>query len=190
MRGKILLKALEILEEGIMNQLDFFDAMLSSGYGASMGKIEYEYKKNRRISDTGKLKEENLNRRKRRLQLFLSQMKHDGLIKTSDQNLKISDKGKQKIIGLKNRLPDRHYEVENSDRIVIISFDIPEKLRRKRNWLREVIKNLGFTMIHQSVWVGRVRVPKEFILDLERMRILEFVEIFEVTKTGSLKKLQ
>lgn len=184
MRGQILLKALEILEEGVCSQIDFFNAVLSSGYGASMGKIDYEYNKLRNSAES-----KNIIERKRKLRLFISQMRYDGLIQESEDYIKISNKGKQKITKLKNRLPDRHYQLEKQKCFIVISFDIPEKFRRKRNWLREVIKNLGFEMIHQSVWIGKVKIPNRFISDLEKMKILEYVEIFEITKTGSLKNL-
>ena len=150
-----------------------------------MGRIDYEYEKQQR----SRREKNSPEHRKRRLRVFISKMKHDGLIKKStDNKFIISQKGISKMAKLKNSLPNRYYETTGRNRAVIISFDIPEKLRRKRNWLREVLKNLGFEMIHQSVWVGKVKIPKEFIMDLENLKILEFIEIFEISKTGTLKK--
>lgn len=189
MKGKILSKALELLCDGAMSQVDFFAAVLASGYGASMGKIDYEYEKRRRATSSKESQQKELKERKRRLAVFVSKMKHDGLIRESDKKFAISSKGKEKLDKLKTSLPGRYYENKISQHSIIISFDIPEKLRRKRNWLREVIKNLGFTMVHQSVWVGKVKIPKDFILDLENLKILEYVEIFEISKTGSLEKI-
>src|SRR3989344_5404987 len=100
MRGQILLKALEILQEGITTQMDFFEAVLTSGYGASMGKIDYEYNKIRRASQSRKDNLKKIQERKRRLQLFISQMKHDGLIEETGAGtvkLKISRKGELKL---------------------------------------------------------------------------------------------
>ena len=190
MRGKILITALELLYEGAMTQVDFFNAVLSAGYGASSSRIEYEYQKLRRISINKKYQKEILNDRKRKLIVFISKMKHDGLIgKLENGKFEISKKGVDKLNKLKNSLPVRFYEKTEDGGPIIISFDIPERLRRKRNWLREVIKNLGFKMIHQSVWVGKGKIPSDFIIDLENLKILEFVEIFKISKTGSLKKM-
>ncbi len=191
MRGEILLKALELLYDGAMDQIDFFGAVLSAGYGASSNKIEYEYQKRRRTFEAKKSETKIIEDRKKRLIIFISKMKHDGLIeKSEDDKFTISSKGRDKLIKLKNNLPTRYYnEKTDQNGSIIISFDIPERLRRKRNWLREVIKNLGFKMVHQSVWVGNVKVPVDFIKDLENLKILEFVEIFEISKTGSLKKI-
>jgi len=192
MKGQILLKVLEIIKDRAIDQMDFFNAILASGYGTGMGKIEYEYQKRRQVSHSKKFQADNLKDRKKRLRIFISKMKHDGLInETGMDNIKliISNKGKKKLMQLKNKLPGRQYKAENQNNPVIISFDIPERLRRKRNWLREVIKNLGFKMVHQSVWMGKIKIPKALILDLEHLRILEFIEIFKVSKTGTLKKL-
>ncbi len=188
-----MVKILELLENGIENQTDFFSAILVSGYGASMNKIEYEYQKHRRLSNIRKSQSKDLMAKRERLQKFLSKLKHDGLInETKGENPKfsISNRGKAKLIQLKNKLPNRYYEKINQNRLTIISFDIPEKLRGKRDWLREVIRNLDFKMIHQSVWIGKTKIPKQFILDLGEMNILEYVEIFEINKMGSLKKLK
>ncbi len=190
MRGQILLKALEVLTDCALTQVDFIEAVLASGYGAGLGKLDYEFRKRRSVRERANLREEYKTERRRRLQNFLYQMKHDGLLDaTKDNKLTVSIKGKQKIKELKNKLPGRYYLKTKTTQITIISFDIPEKLRRKRNWLREVIRNLGFKMIHQSVWMGKNKIPAEFIEDLENLRILEYVEILEATKSGSLKKL-
>lgn len=192
MKGEILLKALNLLEEGAMNQVDFFNAVLESGYGASMSKLEYQFNKQNRKRNLNKSKKDELRFRKKRLSVFISKMKHDGLIcgiKNDGNSIFISQKGKQKLNILKNSLPSRQYKAVKQTNSVIISFDIPERLRRKRNWLREVIKNLGFEMIHQSVWVGKIKIPIAMITDLESLKILEFIEIFEVTRTGSLTKV-
>jgi len=191
MKGKILRKALEFLYEGSMNQVDFFSAVLSAGYGANSGRIEYEYQKLKRISKDRKSKIEIEKNSKRRLMVFISKMKHDGLIEESeDSKIKISSKGMDKLGKLRNNLPARYYKKETGQgNHIIISFDIPERLRRKRDWLREVVRNLGFRMIHKSVWLGKGKIPELFLVDLESIKILEFVEIFEISKSGSLKKI-
>ena len=184
------MKALEILKDCALNQADFFEAVLASGYGAGMGKIDYEYAKRQHARENRFWRERELEERRKRLRNFLYQMKHDGLIEeTKNGKVDISEKGKQKINQLKNKLPDRHYKKESTEKIIIISFDIPEKLRGKRDWFREVIRNLGFKMTHQSVWIGKRKIPKVLIDDLEDLKILEYVEIFEVTKSGTLRKL-
>ena len=190
MKGKILKKILEFLEEGAINQIDFVEAVLSAGYGASMGKIEYEYQKNRRNREKTKIQREELMAKKLRLQKFLSKLKKDGLIIEEKNNLKISisQKGKEKLQKLKTS-QSKYYKKETSSGLVIISFDIPERLRGKRNWVREVIKNLDFEMIHKSVWAGKTKIPRELISYFSAKNLLQYIEIFEVNRTGSLEKV-
>lgn len=193
MRGEYLVKILEFLKDQAVNQMDFWDAVLASGYGASMSKIDYEYNKIRRAREIEQLTRAELANRRKRLGVYLSKMKHDGLIQETAEGktaiIKITRKGKAKLALLSRRLPERKYKSQTQNKFTIISFDIPEKMRRKRDWFREVIRNLQFRMIHQSVWVGKTKIPRELVEDLENLKILEFVEVFEISKSGTLKKL-
>ncbi|MBI2627558.1 hypothetical protein HYW72_01360 [Candidatus Nomurabacteria bacterium] len=192
-RGKILIKILELLYDQAMNQVDFFSAVLVSGYGASARKIDYEYQKRRRLASKSELDIQDFSNKKLRLQKFLSKLKHDGLIRQTEGvsgRFTISSKGRTKLAELKKKFQNKYYEVEDKKvSPIIISFDVPEEFKRKRAWLRAVIQNLGFEMVHKSVWMGNTKLPKQLILDLEKMNILEFIEIFEITKTGTLKKV-
>jgi|SRR3989344_570611 len=192
-RGQILIRILELLHEQAMTQVDFFSAVLTSGYGASASQIEYEYQKRRGLTSRREAQMEDLRNKKLRLQKFLSKLKHDSLIKETEganAGFIISKKGEAKLIELKRKFQNKHYEVKSKEASpVIISFDIPESFSRKRAWLREVIRNLGFKMVHKSVWVGNIKLPEQLVLDLDRMNILEFIEIFEVSKTGTLRKI-
>ena len=192
MKGEILFKFLEIIHDQVMSQADFFAAVLESGYGASMSRIDYAYDRRKRTREDRYSKDAEIQERKTRLQKFIHKMKRDGLIETIGKDktkIKISLKGQAKLKDLKNALPGRQYPINPKNTFTIISFDIPEKLRRKRNWFREVIKNLGFGMIHQSVWVGKVKIPEVLIQELEQLNILKYIEIFEISKTGTLEKL-
>lgn len=76
----------------------------------------------------------------------------------------------------------------DGNELKIIAFDIPEKFRRKRNWLRKTLAGFGFTMLQKSVWAGKAALLHEFIEDLDTLSLTPYIEILAVTKTGSLKK--
>lgn len=42
----------------------------------------------------------------------------------------------------------------------IIIFDIPEKYRRRRDFLRDKLKEIGFEQVQESVWVFPFPIPK------------------------------
>jgi len=71
----------------------------------------------------------------------------------------------------------------------VVIFDIPEKERHKRAWLRSVLVGMGFEKRQQSVWLGKGKIPKEFLHDLRAKRLLPHVDIFSIVKSGMLKDL-
>ena len=86
-------------------------------------------------------------------------------------------------------MPVPFYAKERNDAFVIIAFDIPEKERGRRSWLREALRNLGMKMVQKSVWMGKVKIPEAFLNDLRSFHLVDYVEVFEITKTGSLEHL-
>jgi DNA-binding transcriptional regulator PaaX len=68
----------------------------------------------------------------------------------------------------------------------VIDFDIPELERRKRDWLRVSLMNLGFEMLQKSVWVGNTDLPEEFILSLNNLEILSHLHMFIVKEMGTI----
>lgn len=65
---------------------------------------------------------------------------------------------------------------------ILISFDIPEKHKKARDWLRNQIKYWDFEMIHKSLWLGYGPMPKEFNDRLKQLGVFENVRIFKVKK--------
>ena len=190
-KGEVLLKILDFVGDSAVEMCDVIEGTLAAGYGASFGKLESEYKKRSDKRFNQKIKRDQNRESKKRLGKYMSKLKTDGLLVVvpDGNNLILSQKGKQKLKTLKNKMPFRGYVKKSHPRLVIISFDIPELYRRERDWFREALKYLGFSMTHKSLWVGKISVPKQLILDLERLRILEHVKIFEVTKEGTLREV-
>lgn len=197
MKGDLTLRFLEAISEAATGAVDFFDVFLSVGYGASIGKFEYELAKRARDRERRQLTEEKERRMRERYYNLLSYLRRDNLITENKSGEKrifyLTQKGKQKIRMLRERkqrqLPEARYAKEPSVAFTIIAFDIPERERRKRNWLRAVLKALEFKMIQKSVWIGKIKVPRELVEDIKRLNLLEAVEIFEISKTGTLRHL-
>ena len=83
-------------------------------------------------------------------------------------------------------LPEKNYKKEKSNDLTLIVFDIPEKFKYKRVWLRKYLRNLGFQMLQRSVWIGKYKIPEDFIHDLRELKILSNTHILKIQKTGSL----
>lgn len=197
MKGEIILKILEVIEDMVVGTADLLDAILSSGYGASYGKLNYKLSKRQRERESKLTEREFKKQERQKYYNLLFYLKRAGLIEEKNKDSKkffiLTKKGKDKLMLLKNKnnekLPDFFYEKEKSSKFTIVIFDIPETERRKRDWLRVVLKNLNFKMIQKSVWIGKVKIPKEFLDDLFKLKLIDFVEVFEISKTGSLERL-
>lgn len=72
------------------------------------------------------------------------------------------------------------YSKLNSTSKIILIFDIPEKERKTRNWLRKQIKLWGFSMIQKSVWLGTGPLPKEFTNRVKLLNVEKCIKVFNV----------
>ncbi len=78
---------------------------------------------------------------------------------------------------------------EEPDTLKIIAFDIPAKEGRKRFWLLAVLRRLGFKMLQKSVWFGKKKIPEAFMHDLRERGMADYIQVFSISKTGSLREL-
>ena len=193
MKGDRTLKILGAIGNATIEFADLLSAVLESGYGTSASQIEY------RASVLRRTREQNQTemRAKQKYYMLLYQLKRDGLIQEEQRRNKkllfLTSKGKGRLSILKERfrtyLPLRVYPKENEKGLTIVAFDVPEKERKKRDWLRFSLRRLNFSMIQKSVWLGKAKVPKDFLRDLQRYRLIDCVEIFEITRSGSLRHI-
>lgn len=134
-----------------------------------------------------------------RFYALLSRLKKQGFIASDSgrgrrqSRWSITRRGLKKLFMIreKNRfsLAQVSYVPEKDSVVRVVVFDIPERERYKRVWLRTALLALGFSLCQQSVWVGKLKIPKQFLEDLRDREMLSYVQIFEVTKEGSLEKV-
>ncbi len=197
MKGDKIIRILELLKESTLDGSSLLEAFLSAGYGASVGRIKYlAGVKNSKRQKNRALFEEFV-RERQRFHNLVSYLKSDGIISetiTDDKKLyRIVEKGKKKLAALlaskQNYVPLSQYPKIDGKTFTIITFDIPEKEKKKRNWFRATLLQLGYKTIQRSVLLGKTKIPQSLIDDLRRLKMIEYVEIFEITKTGSLRHL-
>lgn len=186
MKGEIMYKILSVLQEKTFSIIDLVDVFVSSGYGANIGKIEYEFDKKNKKRISNQIDKEKI----RKIKRYLYKLEKEGLIlKNSSMKINLTQKGRNKLSVFKKSflLNKTKYKKEKSNNIIVISYDIPIAFNKERNILRDMLRYLDFNLIHKSVWVGKTKLPKEFIINLEKLGILDYLEILEVTKNGSLR---
>jgi len=122
------------------------------------------------------------------LRVTLSKLKKRGLLdnKKGRGKWEITPKGLTYLHKLKKRELDlpTHISKISSTKVknMIIVFDIPEKERKKRSWLRIELTNLGFSMLQQSVWFGPAPLPDKFIESLDYLKLLPYLKFFKATE--------
>ncbi len=71
--------------------------------------------------------------------------------------------------------------------MAIVAYDIPERERRKRDWIRLCLIEMECEMIQKSVWVAKGSIDEDFIHVLRDRDLLNYVHIFSVTKQGTIR---
>lgn len=87
----------------------------------------------------------------------------DKFVKDGKSYLRLTFSGKNY---LKREFPIAELTKQWNKKWIMVIFDIEEKSRRQRNRLRDILKNIGFGMLQQSVWITSLSIGqdmKEFI---------------------------
>jgi DNA-binding transcriptional regulator PaaX len=121
--------------------------------------------------------------KKESVRIALSRLHKRGYMNNSSLGWSITEKGKERIKNSKLFYYISSPFVKNSPTHTIIAFDIPEKDRIIRLWLRNQIKIFGYKMLQQSLWIGPGPLPSSFLKRLEDLRIRKNVKTFKITKT-------
>lgn len=139
-------------------------------------------------------------RDRKRFYTLLNALKRGGLVEKKKGGSRrsrwvITEKGSNHLSRIQAQKGDplslRHTKYARSSRpaLILVVFDIPEREKRKRRWLRESLKNLGFSFLQRSVWLGKTALPSEFIHDLRRLKLIDCVHILAIGKTGTIHEL-
>ncbi len=189
MKGEITLKIMECIKNAADETADAVAAFLAAGYGASSNKLNFELSKMRKARSD--------HEERQKFYKLIYKLEKDGLIEKSKRGkfaqLSLTSKGRKFLemlkVRKKNTLSSPAYNSLKNEQVIIVVFDIPEEERKKRDWLRSALKNMGFQLIQKSVWMGKIKIPKEFLYDAEKLNIMPYLEIFEIRKTGTLTKI-
>jgi DNA-binding transcriptional regulator PaaX len=121
--------------------------------------------------------------KKESIRVALYKLRSNNYVKNSELGWSLTETGKKFI---KNRYLLGYIQSpfeKNSPANTIISFDIPEKNRKIRNWLRNQIKIFGYKMLQQSLWLGPGPLPASFFKRLEDLNIRKNIKTFRIKKS-------
>ena len=183
---------LELLKKGAFTTADLFvNALLEPFRHSYRGFPAPLRGKNFSIRDALKQWAEDIKERRRFYNLLIS-LKREGFISKDSSNKNsgwvLSRRGKIELTKIL-KSPERRYERCISKDVTVFSYDIPERYRTDRDWLRSTLKLLDFKMLHQSVWIGKIKIPEAFLTDIHERKITHFVHMFTIGKSGSLTQV-
>lgn len=116
-------------------------------------------------------------------------LKNNHLIKEvkygGKSRLVLTEKGTER---LKNIIPQYQKNREWDGKIRIITYDIPEKQKRKRDLLREAIRRLGGGMVAESVWINPYDIRGLIEDFVEEHNINGIILVSNMGKDGALGK--
>ncbi|MBI2631080.1 CRISPR-associated endonuclease Cas2 [Candidatus Nomurabacteria bacterium] len=72
---------------------------------------------------------------------------------------------------------------KTSPKNLIVMYDIPNNLKKERDWFRRQLIKFGYIMIQKSVWVGPSPLPKEFLEYLKDIKIEDKFKTFKLAKS-------
>ncbi len=190
-RGALLVRALELLGDMAMTTAEFIGVLMTTS------RSDYRALRNFTPSERFYSPPPQPPRfTKQQLYDLLYRMERDGLITRKDKKRASSWILTAKGLFKRSHRPKRlslpslaNYSKEPCTAVTIVSYDIPEKDASKRVWLRTVLMHLDFRFLHKSVWIGKNKIPREFMEDIQRLRLIEYIEIFSIEKSGTIRHL-
>lgn len=126
--------------------------------------------------------------KKKIIQINISRLVNEGLIiKDSKRKIILTEKGKAMI----DYIYDRYAVLEKSwdGKIRMVIFDIPEKKKYLREWLRKELFLLQFKPLQKSVFIGKHPLPKSFYQDILQNGLFENIYIFTLEETDKKEQL-
>jgi len=191
MKGDLTLKILELIKAGAEDVLKDLNEFHREHYlplvslHAGLRKLQRkEYEQMSREAEKFQ---------QRQYQLLMAKLKKDGVITFQSNRFLLTKSGEEKLFDLKFRkfideVKKGDLKLEKSSRLIIVVFDIPELHKWAREWLRQILKDLGYLMLQRSVWIGKTKLPQEVIDELDRQAMLHHIHIFIVEAGGTLEK--
>ena len=120
----------------------------------------------------------------------LSRLKSRGLIARSGSKKKavwrITKPGRQHF---KAKFLDESALPPDDGKIRLVVFDVPEKERGKRDWLRTRLLTCEYSPFQKSVWMGTRPLPKELLDELRSRGLSRYVHVVGLDGLAGVRRV-
>lgn len=139
-------------------------------------------------------------RKHRQFYNTLNYLQHEGLVVKKEKGKSsfwnITKRGIERLRYIRDRSQNNFSKFSVSldpptgSGLIIVAFDIPEKERRARDWVRACLREMEFKLLQKSVWVSRGNaIDEDFIHAIRERKLLPHVHIFSVNKRGTIHEI-
>jgi len=156
-------------KEFLLDMLHLFGVFLTSGYSTPPSYICDRESYYRFMQQHKEIEARKLVYKMKQQRLLNIQIKGNEVI------LELTEKGrleafKRQILNTQDELPD--------GKVCLISFDIPEHIRKTRNTFRNFLKKVGFKAVHQSTWGNQLDLVKPMSSLVKYLGISKWVKVY------------
>lgn len=127
---------------------------------------------------------------KRSVSAILSRLRAEGLVVREGSKRQslwhITSQGRRRLRRMGEDSASKKFLPPADNIVRIVSFDIPEKERVKRNWLRLQLLASDFKPLQKSVWIGKRPLPEELIKRFDDLSITSYVHVISIDRKGTL----
>src|SRR3989344_2648673 len=120
------------------------------------------------------------NYKRNSIKVALSRLEKKLYITFSGSTIKLTRSGKRYWRKRQARLQifESNFPKDSPKNLLLI-FDIPEKRKAEREWLRFQLRRFDYKMIQQSVWIGPSPLPQEFRDYLKHIKLSHCIKTFK-----------
>jgi len=126
------------------------------------------------------------------VRLALSRMSEQGLIQSRKVGRRsfyaLTEKGRQWMQAGKRRSLEREPRAWDG-KWRLLTYNIPERMRQRRDALREELRRLGYGNLTSALWISPYDLSKELEEIFSKLKVCEYVETFEAQYAGDARAL-
>ncbi len=116
----------------------------------------------------------------RTIKQSMGKLQKYGFVEKKDNNYLLSSVGKKLASYILKRKKALDKKWDKKYRVVI--FDVPEKQRRDRNWLRNELYFLNYKQLQKSVFISKCPITEDLIKEIKRKKLGNFVNYLLVDR--------
>ncbi len=114
------------------------------------------------------------------IRVTLSRLKKRGFVENKKGIWRLTKAGRGYFANKISLFPTHSEKTaKRNPKSIVISFDVPEIHKKKRDWLRAELLCLGFEMLQKSLWLGPAPLPEQFVESLRKLQLFPYIKFFE-----------